>query len=176
MIIIYSASIVLAAEESSTKVDLTEIQIKTLYLQEEAKTRAEMKQYFANQRILMEKDLQKSVDENFQILDKRQDVFLREASFKLGIIFFSALISGSLIVMLIRRKIDKKEYIKTTMTDNTHKEKLFLNVERREEDILEAPRKPSTKKPVIEEAVVYQKPITNFGTLPSIKEANDNGY
>jgi len=175
MLLLNTLPLVIAAEESTTKVDLTEIQIKTLYLQEEAKTRAEIKQYFANQRILLEKDLQKSIDENFQVLDKRQDTFLREASFKLGITFFSGLIAGMLVVMLIWRKITKKTIIKPNVEDKRHQEAMMIPIPVQEEDY--NPQSIPVRLP--EENLLQKTPTTNIiSTIPitpSMKESENNG-
>lgn len=92
----------------TTKVNLQEIDYKTVVIQENAKTQAYIKQELAKRDADMEKKIYKYVDDNFAVLDDRIDGFVRKATFKLGMVFLSGMVLGGSILMLISRSLKKK--------------------------------------------------------------------
>lgn len=99
-------TIVVSAEETS--VNLKEVEYKQIVIQENAKTQAYIKQELAKRDADMERKVYKYIDDNFLILDERIDGFIRKASFKLGMVFFSGLVLGGTILMLINKRIKRK--------------------------------------------------------------------
>lgn len=147
MSLLLTTNIVMAVGEE-TKIDLSELETKALIIEQNAKGTAELKEYFERKTIDYNKNTQRMIDENFKVLDKRQDEFLREAGFKMGAIFFSGIVAGQLIVLLIRRKLDKRAIVKKNLWDYRHQENLVVPLPNEQKPVdkpLDKPKKPETK-------------------------------
>lgn len=103
-----SSQIVFAADEP---VNIAELDIKRLIIEENAKTRSELLSYIDRKALEYRQQALKDVDENFRVLDDRIDDKIRKAGFKFGAIFLSGLVAGSMIVYLIRRRVEKKSIV-----------------------------------------------------------------
>lgn len=148
MTILLLSVMIISAQETTTQTptQLTEIELKKLIIEQNAKTTAEIKTYLDKKSIEYDKNTQKYVDENFKILDERIDSFIRKASFKLGAVFLSALIAGELIVLLIKRKIEKTVILKKQFYDDRHKEQVKINLPtNNHHEEIRAPQKPQQK-------------------------------
>ena len=157
-IILLTANNVLAVGETTTQnqvQDLTQLEIKALVIEQNAKSTAEIKEFFERKTIDYNKNTQRMIDENFKVLDARQDAFLREAGFKLGAVFLSGIVAGQLIVLLIKRKIDKTAVVKKNLWDARHQENIVVpldDVISKEQEKYSLPKVedlPQTKKAVI---------------------------
>lgn len=113
--------VVVNAQEENTKTNLAEIEYKQIVIQENAKTQAYIKQELAKRDAEIEKKVYKYIDDNFAVLDKRIDEFIRKASFKLGMVFFSGLVLGGTILMLINKKIKRKMIGRKNLTPEQSK-------------------------------------------------------
>ena len=96
------------SNNDDNKVNLQEIDYKTIVIQENAKTQAYIKQELAKRDADMEKKIYKYVDDNFAVLDDRIDGFIRKATFKLGMVFLSGMVLGGSILLLINNALRKK--------------------------------------------------------------------
>jgi hypothetical protein len=164
MLLIYVTNIVVAVEEPP--IDLQQLETKTLIIEQNAKATAELKEYFERKTIDYNKNTQRMIDENFKVLDKRQDEFLREAGFKMGAIFFSGIVAGQLIVLLIRRKLDKRAIVKKNLWDYRHNENIVVPLPKTdEEEEIQRPTKPNVK-----ETTKKDVKQTTKNTLAPIKE------
>jgi hypothetical protein len=159
----------------TTAVDLSTLETKALIIEQNAKTVAEIKEYFERKTIDYNKNTQRMIDENFKVLDKRQDDFLREAGFKLGAVFLSGIVAGQLIVLLIKRQIDKRALVKKQMWDRRHKEEVTVPIETfpqyvGDDQPLQAPQMPQKLKKQAKNDV-YQ-PIV----APNVQNPNPVGH
>lgn len=92
--------------------DLSAIETKALILEQNALLRAHIEQDLAKRDAANEQRITSYIDENFQALDNRIDQFIRRASFKLGMVFFSGLVMGGTILLLINNQLRRKRAIK----------------------------------------------------------------
>lgn len=122
-------NIALAAENTNTAnnpVSLTEIETKQLFIQENAKTIAAIKQYIDKKTLEYEIYTKKEIESNFIVLDKRISKFTRDAGIKLGAIFFSGIIFGGLILIYINRQLKKKTIVKRELLDQRMNERITI--------------------------------------------------
>jgi len=122
-------NIALAAENTNTAnnpVSLTEIETKQLFIQENAKTIAAIKQYIDKKTLEYEIYTKKEIESNFIVLDKRISKFTRDAGIKLGAIFFSGIIFGGLILIYINRQLKKKTVVKRELLDQRMNERITI--------------------------------------------------
>lgn len=126
ILLIFSSSVF--AIEQSEDVNLQELEYKKLVIEENAKTRADIKQYLDRKAVEYEKSVKDDIDDNLRVLDERIDSKIRSAGFKFGIIFFSGLIAGMMIVYLIKRRIEKVSIIKRDIGDETMQESVNIAI------------------------------------------------
>lgn len=118
--------VVVSAEDQTT--NLQEIEYKKLLLEQHAKTQAEFKQELAKRDAMLETKVVSMVNENFAQLDKRIDGFIRQATFKLGMAFLSAMVLGGTILMLINNQLSRKRAIKRKLENhNQQSEQMILS-------------------------------------------------
>lgn len=120
MIIIMLLTITLAtAVEPVTpeeRTNLQDIEYKRLLLEQHAKTQAMFMQELSKRDAQLETRITTYVDDNFKVLDGRIDSFIKNATFKLGMVFFSGLVLGGSILLLINHQLRRKKAIKKRLT------------------------------------------------------------
>lgn len=128
--LLLTINIVAAAESAEpTQQNLQELETKRLIIEENAKVKAELRQYIERKVLDIESDMQASVDENFRELDSRMDTKIRKAGFKIGIILLTSIVLGGSINLWIQRTVKKKRMIRQDMNDQNIKEKLQIPVQ-----------------------------------------------
>ena len=121
-------TIVVSAEDQTT--NLQEIEYKQLLIEQNAKTQAFIKQELAQRDAQLEKKIVGMVNENFAFLDQRIDGFIRTATFKFGMAFFSGMVLGGSILLLINNQLRRKRAIKKKLENhNLQEEKMILSGE-----------------------------------------------
>ena len=167
-------SVGLASAEDQTT-NLQEIEYKQLLLEQHAKTQAFIKQELAQRDAQLETKVVTMVDQNFQMLDKRIDGFIRNATFKFGMAFISGLVLGGCILMLINFQLRRKRAIKKTLQNhNLQEEKMVLSGDtlikvkeqtERVEDLIEEAPTPTTKNVVAPQKRVMAKKGTSISPI-----------
>lgn len=180
LMILLCTNLVIAVD--NTQVDLVDIEQKQLIIQESAKTRAEVKQYIDKKSIDFKVQTEKAVDENFAVLDTRINGMVRDAGFKLGVIFFSSIVLGGALLILINRRIKRKSYIKSHSVDQVLREDQIIRTT--ENDPTEPPKKPVVqKKKKLSEMEELEKSLEPIDPLPDFPKdempdgrAGDEGF
>jgi len=108
---------------------LSEVDTKRLIIEENAKSTAAIKQYLDRKTIDYERDMQRVIDKNFEVLDGRIDGFIRKTGFKLGVIWLAATVLGGLIVLLINNQLSKKRYIRPVSHDPKIRETVKIDLD-----------------------------------------------
>lgn len=126
IILLALVMITLVRGETTTSTTLTDIDVNKLIIEENAKTRADLKEYIDRRVVEYQKYTKKEVETNFVALDSQLNKFIRKASIKLGAIFFSAILFGGTVLLLINRQVNKKSIVKREMIDTRFQEKLYL--------------------------------------------------
>lgn len=126
LIILTLISVAIVQAETPTSTTLSEIDINKLVIEENAKTRADLKEYIDRKVVEYQKYTKQEVEANFQALDLQINKFIRKASIKIGVIFFSAILFGGTILLLINRQVNKKSIVKREMIDTRFQEKIYL--------------------------------------------------
>lgn len=111
-IVMLSLTNIVLAEDGDQTTNLQEIEYKKLLLEQHAQTKAHFKQELAKRDAELEKKVTSMIDENFRILDDRVDGFIRKATFKFGMAFFSGLVLGGTILLIIQNSLRRKRAIK----------------------------------------------------------------
>lgn len=108
---------VMAAETvPQERINLAEIEYKTLLLEQHAKTQNTFKQELAKRDTDIKAYVNEKVDDNFIVLDERINDFIRKATFKLGMVFVSGIVLGGSILLLINNQLRRKRAIKKNLT------------------------------------------------------------
>lgn len=162
--------ITIVAGAEDTQIDLVDIEQKTLIIEESAKTRAELKQYIDKKSIDFKVQTEKAVDENFAVLDQRINGMIRNAGFKLGVIWFSALVFGGTILILINRRIKRRQFIKKHSVDQVLREDQII----RDTKDITPPEPP--KKEVKDEIAEFEKTLEPIDPLPEIPDYKEPDY
>ena len=166
MIVLIILSGLVVAVEQNEDVNLQELEYKKLIIEENAKTRADIKQYLDRKAVEYEKSVKNDVENNLRVLDERIDSKIRSAGFKFGIIFFTGLIAGMMIVYLIKRRIEKVSIIKRDVGDETMQEAIKIDVKPPKKPVVEQPA-PVKQAPAPVEQVPQRPPV--------VPTANDEG-
>ena len=98
------------------RVNLQEIEYKTLLLEQHAKTQNLYRQELRKRDGEIKTYVDEQLEENFVVLDKRMNDFVRKASFKLGMVFVSGIVLGGSILLLISNQLRRKRAIKKKLT------------------------------------------------------------
>jgi len=166
VVLIILSNIVLAVEENQD-VNLRELEYKKLVIEENAKTRADIKQYLDRKAVEYEKSVNEEIEKNLRVLDDRIDDKIRSAGFKFGIIFFSGLIAGMMIVYLIKRRIEKVSIIKRDVGDETLQESIKIDINPPKKPVVvEKPKLSPTPQP-------RPQPIVQ-NVPPNVVQANND--
>jgi hypothetical protein len=158
-----------------TKVNLQEIDYKTVVIQENAKTQAYIKQELAKRDADMEKKIYKYVDDNFSVLDERIDGFIRKATFKLGMVFFSGMVLGGTILLLINKALRKKKIGRKHLTPEESKgETTYTTLPDETLEQMRRLRKGEEPKEIIKERLkdLYKEALDDL----QVKKAGINDY
>lgn len=117
LIIIALLLIPLIAAQEEQPQNLGELETRKLIIEENAKVKAEIKQYIDRKSIEYDQDVQRVISENFNELDKELDKKLRKTGLKLGIIIITSIILGGTILIWIQRSLNKKRIIPKKQPD-----------------------------------------------------------
>ncbi len=112
---------------NSEQIVLTELETRQLIIEENAKTRAEIKEYLERKTIDYNKNTQTMIDKNFQALDNRLDGMIRDAGFKVGVIWFSSIMLAGSLLLWINRKVNKKAIVQTHLGDSRFGERIVVS-------------------------------------------------
>jgi len=160
--------VVSAAETTTTNggaVNLQEIDYKQVVIQENAKTQAYIKQELAKRDADMEKKIYKYVDDNFAVLDTRIDEFIRKATFKLGMVFFSGMVLGGSILLLINKSLKKKRIGRKNLTPEESREATYYTqLPDKTLDRMKTLAKGEEPEPLVEERLrdLYQEALDDL--------------
>jgi len=118
IIMLLTITVVTAVEPVTPeeRTNLQDIEYKRLLLEQHAKTQAMFMQELSKRDAQLETRITTYVDDNFKVLDGRIDSFIKNATFKLGMVFFSGLVLGGSILLLINHQLRRKKAIKKRLT------------------------------------------------------------
>lgn len=114
--ILLTTSVMGAETIPQERVNLQEIEYKTLLLEQHAKTQNTFRQELAKRDTDIKIYVDDQMNANFEVLDKRIEAFVRKATFKLGMVFVSGLVLGGSILLLISNQLRRKRAIKKRLT------------------------------------------------------------